>query len=716
MNETQSIASNAALKHTNPAPLSLSPNTTDISAHLHALFSPKFVQPYQDGWIEITWSDPADGQLKQARKFSAFDLKKVADFAERKNREGNNVYVGAALRQGDMPPKGRANDNNYLAASHAWVDFDGAGDEGRIHDTLTESGLRPALVVRTGTEPHVRAQLWFATDDGADKDKLVAALTSLKTLLKSDNVDNASRVMRLAGTVNFPTAAKSAKGYIPELVTLHRHDAPIYHASKLIGLAPGKAVESNVFILYGLSQTLGQGHSNDDLLALLASVNTGETSATKWHEPMLGATGIMIGRGWSDFQIKLTCAPHCVGGFDDPDLADLIDGARKKWDKPDGGDESQNIATPRFPLIVSSADFLKDFTPPDYLFDGILQRHFIYSMTALTGSGKTAVALMLAVHVALGRSIGERFVEKGRVLYFAGENPDDIRMRWLASAEKLIFNPDTIDVHFLPGTPRLSKAIVRIRAEVEAIGSVALVVIDTSAAYFEADDENSNVDMGNHARFLRELVTLPGEPCVLVACHPTKNANAETTLLPRGGGAFLNEMDGNLTCAKTETVVKLHWTGKFRGPDWAPLHFQLHTAITDTLKDSKGRPIPTVVAMPISEAEQQVAEAGSRKDEDEVLSVMSDGRIRSLTGIAGALCWQTKDHKPNKGRVQRAGDRLKASKLAEMSPRGIVLTAKGKKEAAKIDAINDPRSDQAPEFPIRIDGKPAIRSNTAPRF
>jgi hypothetical protein len=295
-----------------------------------------------------------------------------------------------------------------------------------------------------------------------------------------------------------------------ELVTLHRHDAPIYHASKLIGLAPGAAVESNVFILYGLSQTLGRGRSDDDLLALLASVNTGKTSATKWHEPMLGATGIMIGRGWSDFQIKLTCAPHCVGGFDDPDLADLIDGARKKWDKPDGGDESQNIATPRLPLIVSSGDFLDGFVPPDYLFDGILQMHFIYAMTALTGSGKTAVALMLAVHVALGRPIGERFVEKGRVLYFAGENPDDIRMRWLASAEMLGFDPATIDVHFLPGTPKLSKAVARIRAEVEAIGPVALVVIDTSAAYFEADDENSNVDMGNHARFLRELVTLPG--------------------------------------------------------------------------------------------------------------------------------------------------------------------------------------------------------------
>jgi hypothetical protein len=37
--------------------------------------------------------------------------------------------------------------------------------------------------------------------------------------------------------------------------------------------------------------------------------------------------------------------------------------------------------------------FLKGFIPPDYLIDGILQRRFIYSLTAPTGGGKTAIAL-----------------------------------------------------------------------------------------------------------------------------------------------------------------------------------------------------------------------------------------------------------------------------------------------------------------------------------
>jgi hypothetical protein len=670
----------------------LEPNKSDIASHLYALFPPVFALKHSNAWIEIAYSHPYSGNLNEAQNFTAFELKEAAAFAEAKNKAGYNVYVGAALRQGKQPRLGRAKEEHFLAANHAWADFDHAGDAERINGILVQHKLTPALVVTTGTKPHLRAQPYFKIADGDDKGKLVAALKSLKALLGSDNVDDAPRVMRLAGTINYPTKDKEARGYVPELVTLYKNEAaPIYRAEALINLAPGAVVESNPFTRLGESQ--GR-HDESEITDLLDIVGPGN-----WHNPMRDATAKMIGHGYSDFVIKSICGPKCEGGFDDPDLAELIDSGRKKFDKIEA--VATGIATPKPPLIVSSADFLKDFIPPDYLFDGILQRRFIYSMTALTGSGKTAVALVLAVHVALGKPIGERFVEKGRVLYFAGENPDDVRMRWLASAEMLGFDPATIDVHFLPGTPRLSKAIARIRAEVEASGSVALVVIDTSAAYFEGDDENGNVEMGNHARFLRELVTLSGEPCVLVACHPTKNATAETALLPRGGGAFLNEMDGNLTCAKTETVVKLHWTGKFRGPEWAPLHFQLHTATADALKDSKGRLIPTVVAMPVSEAELQVAEARSRSDEDAVLMLISDGRRRSYADIATDLRWQRKDRTPNKVKAQRASERLKGNKLAEMSRGSLVLTKKGKTEADRIDVplIRTAKTaDTAPRF------------------
>ncbi|WP_160168919.1 AAA family ATPase [Bradyrhizobium sp. Ai1a-2] len=206
-------------------------------------------------------------------------------------------------------------------------------------------------------------------------------------------------------------------------------------------------------------------------------------------------------------------------------------------------------------LVETSAEFIATFVPPDYAIDGLVQRRFCYSLTAPTGHGKTAVALLISAHKALGLPLGNRDVEPGRVLYLAGENPDDVRMRWIALADKMDFDPETIGVHFVAGVKKLSEIAPRIREEVQRIdGGVSLVVVDTSAAFFEGDEENGNVQAGAHARMMRSLVSLPGGPCVLVMCHPVKNAQQDS-LLPRGGGAFIAEVDGNLTCWKTD----IHW-------------------------------------------------------------------------------------------------------------------------------------------------------------
>jgi hypothetical protein len=88
---------------------------------------------------------------------------------------------------------------------------------------------------------------------------------------------------------------------------------------------------------------------------------------------------------------------------------------------------------------------------------------------------------------------------------------------------------------------------------------------------------------------------------VVVAAHPVKNA-AEDNLVPYGSGAILNEVDGNLTLSKVDGgLVRLHWHGKLRGLEFAPLPFRIETACSPDVLDVKGREVALPVMLPSTE-------------------------------------------------------------------------------------------------------------------
>jgi hypothetical protein len=340
-------------------------------------------------------------------------------------------------------------------------------------------------------------------------------------------------------------------------------------------------------------------------------------------------------------------------------------------------------------LTQSSGEFVKDFTPPDYLIDGLLQRRFLYSFTGMTGAGKTCIALRLAAHVANGLPLDGREIEKAGVLFFAGENPDDVRMRWIKLCEELSHDPENMSVRFLPGTPPITNEQIRkrIEAEVKEHGPIGLVIVDTSAAYFQGDDENSNTQLGAHARMLRSFVGLLGGPTVLVTTHPIKTPNMDN-LLPRGGGAFLAEVDGNLVAIKQDAVVELHWHGKFRGPDFAPILFKLTPGTTEKLKDKKGRPIWTVTTEPISEAEKSQLEDVGRATQNELLVLLQGRGDLSLSQMAESLGWLLRNGKPHKSLVSRILNTLIKEKLVVKTRGRLALTKAGEAEAAKVPVRN----------------------------
>jgi hypothetical protein len=345
------------------------------------------------------------------------------------------------------------------------------------------------------------------------------------------------------------------------------------------------------------------------------------------------------------------------------------------------------VAAPR--IVLTLPEFLATLKPPDYLVDGLFQRGYFYSLTALTGAGKTAVALLLSVAVADPErrwKFGGHEVEHGRVVYITRENPDDVKGRLIGMASKLEFEPEELARSFLvvQDAANLEKEMERIRREIEVFGDVALIIVDTSAAFFMGDAENDSTQMLNHARTQRRLTDLPGRPCVISLNHPIKGAASPEQLKPRGGGAYLNETDGNFTLwAHDDKLSDLSWTGKLRGPDFEKVTFRMVTITTTKFVDTKGRMMPTVMASAVSDEDIADAEGKSKLQENLLLKKMCDLPEASLADLAVACGWMLpgkngEPDKPYKSLVVRVMERLKGDDLVKKKGRHFVVTTEGK--------------------------------------
>jgi predicted transcriptional regulator len=350
-------------------------------------------------------------------------------------------------------------------------------------------------------------------------------------------------------------------------------------------------------------------------------------------------------------------------------------------------------------MILSGADFVAGFVPPDYVLDGIFQRGFLYAITGKTGTGKTAGAMRISAHVDTGRPLGSRYVDQGAVLYFAGENPTDIQMRWIGLTDEMKIDRARSNVHFVSGVVNIGDVGNRIAAELARKGiELKLVVVDTVAAYFPGDDENNNVQMGAYARLLRSLVNLPGKPAVLALAHPTKGAT-DDNIVPKGGGSFLNEIDGNVALRRVDGVIAGEPHGKFRGPEFNPLYFELKAIRNPKLRDTRGRDIPTVIACPVDDGGIASRAKAALSDEDAVLNAIAEhprkgrGDLAKLTGM-------------NEHKIDRAAKKLTDQKLIVKERTGWTLTSKGERELNVMESAAHTVSNDPAEMARRFFAQP----------
>lgn len=193
----------------------IEPNRSDMERHIQLLTEPWHADKLA-AVMEIRCLQ--EGGSVKSFKFDPHDpdfLDEAVSRATVLNEAAWNIYV--CVNPIDAAWTGQANDASVLTAYFAFAD----ADDTKASRRLQVAPIRPDFFVRTGQTPHLRLHAyWRATgipDLEAWKSMQAALIQNFDT---DPAVKNPSRIMRLAGTISFPSEKKKMLGYVPELTSL----------------------------------------------------------------------------------------------------------------------------------------------------------------------------------------------------------------------------------------------------------------------------------------------------------------------------------------------------------------------------------------------------------------------------------------------------------------------------------------------------------------
>lgn len=214
------------------------PSDEDMLRHLEWLVSTALaIQP--DLRVEIAWGDPDSGP-NRSRTYGIGELDRAVRFAAWINRKGCNVYVGATLKSADAPHKERTGADKASLATCLPVDSD--SQFVATADQLATIA-KPQFLILTGRHPEARGQLFVRIKPTSD---LATWETVHERMVRKcggdENALGRNRLMRLAGSVSYPSPKKVERGYVIERTSAHFVPAPVYSVPDLLSALPAPPV------------------------------------------------------------------------------------------------------------------------------------------------------------------------------------------------------------------------------------------------------------------------------------------------------------------------------------------------------------------------------------------------------------------------------------------------------------------------------------------
>ena len=518
-------------------------NVDDIERHIKKITS-RWNELVDDPYFEIRCIK--ENFEPHNQKFKRSQIDDAIKFACKNNAEKYNVYI--TVNPISSRSNGRsATDQDIIASFFCFCDCDTVESVKNVNKIFSE--LKGNFGVYTGQKP-VRGHIYFELNEPCyDMETWTNIQKGIAQKIDSDpSVHNPSRILRLSGTINYPTKNKQIKGRVVEISKFTNYRSDIKTVETLKKFFPYQSTSQNFAVNLG-DMSAGQ---RLDIQQSLNQIRSG----VDWHDNMIRVVGSLVAQGCTDKEIHMALFNITLPGYSQADTDKEVDIAIK------GAREKGYEKTATKPIITKSENGGNLFTRwqhkdpmtiPKREF--LYSNHYIKSYCTLTvspgGLGKSTLAVTEALAMVTGRNLlNVQPIKKCKVLYFNSEDPrDEIERRVLALCQYYEIDQSELE-HFHIGSGRDMELLLMIgdnglindhafeqlQDEITK-NDIDLLILDPLANMHTSSESVENFrTLGKALSMLADVTNC----CIEIVHHTRKiNANTDVTVEDARGGSSL---------------------------------------------------------------------------------------------------------------------------------------------------------------------------------
>lgn len=518
-----------------------------------------------DGWHQLVEMEP-DGALL-AETFGPDEWDRIEAWIEQRQGRGLNLYF--TLNEVRKNLDRRASKDDIVAVRAIHVDLDPAGgaaefkaERKRLGSLLSEQVMPnapPTLTVDSGGGAQLIWKLGTKLPAAENRAGAEAQAYGISKMLGGDSAHDASRLLRLPGTINYPNARKRAKGRVPARARFVATDHTYRLAQLAEWIAPVAAPEKKPdatlpqIDMDAVRSASSYDELSEGLRSKFEALCRRDPSVDRlWRGDRSAAPG--DDESGSGFGLQLASALKRYGGFTPtefgmlawvwemwsslPDKADPRREIGRAWSRADGISAAADfadveldpveggvISTARSKFLVHADDIAFD-PKVDWLVRGWIRAGQFSLWYGPTNVGKSGIVMDLAWHVATGQPWGGADVGAAKpVLYISTE------MAWLARNRVLAYRmahsgdrpllwlyDEPVDLFRSNESARQILDAMR-EIERDAGQPVAIVVLDVVSHSMPGGDENAMKDVLVVVRRIQGIIQKTGAH--IAAVHHT---------------------------------------------------------------------------------------------------------------------------------------------------------------------------------------------------